>query len=414
MKNLVISVLMFCTLPLVAQNRIDDAKKVLRYVIEQKGDSVWNWGNDVLQEQITPKAIGEIIGQLSATVGKLDSIGTWNQDYANNNMIYYTDLKFEKTKLRFLTGFDKDGKINNLLFMAVPNKIAEKPIAYDSLRISEKPVVVNSGNVKLNATYTVPVGRAKFPIVVFIHGSGPNDRDETIGSNKMFRDIALGLAENGIASLRYDKRTFAYAGNIEVLRNIKTPEEEVIADALAAVQLASSLKGVCNDSIYLLGHSLGGYLLPQIASRCSNLHGIIICSGNTRPIEVLLKEQINYIYSLNGKVDESKVNEDVKKLMGAMPQSYIDYLKQYEPVITASKLNIPILILQGERDYQVTMADFGFWKLGLWNKSNVTAKSYPKLNHIYTEGEGPSTPFEYNRTGRVPLYVIKDIVNWIR
>ncbi|MDZ7606573.1 MAG: hypothetical protein U5K79_13515 [Cyclobacteriaceae bacterium] len=57
---------------------------------------------------------------------------------------------------------------------------------------------------------TLPKGKNSFPIVLFVHGSGPNDRDETIGPNKPFRDIAYGLAEKGIASLRYDKRTFVY------------------------------------------------------------------------------------------------------------------------------------------------------------------------------------------------------------
>jgi len=72
------------------------------------------------------------------------------------------------------------------------------------------------------------------------------------------------------------------------------------------------------------------------------------------------------------------------------------------------------LILQGERDYQVTLKDLDIWKNELGKKKNVTIKSYPKLNHVFTEGEGKlSTPAEYQIAANIPVYVIDDLISWI-
>ena len=73
-----------------------------------------------------------------------------------------------------------------------------------------------------------------------------------------------------------------------------------------------------------------------------------------------------------------------------------------------------MLILQGERDYQVTMEDFAGWKKALESRKDVTFISYPKLNHLFMEGEGKSIPAEYSTPGNVAVAVIDDIVKWIK
>ncbi len=89
------------------------------------------------------------------------------------------------------------------------------------------------------------------------------------------------------------------------------------------------------------------------------------------------------------------------------------YLCNYNQVEEAKKITVPILILQGERDYQVTMKDFQIWKQELKEKRNVSFRSYPKLNHLFLEGEGKSFPGEYQYAGNIPEYVIEDISVWI-
>ena len=97
-----------------------------------------------------------------------------------------------------------------------------------------------------------------------------------------------------------------------------------------------------------------------------------------------------------------------------VPASYWIDLKDYRPADLARGLTMPLLILQGERDYQVTMKDFQNWKDALAGQSNVTMKTYPDLNHLFIAGTGKSTPDEYQTPGNVALAVIQDIAAWIQ
>jgi hypothetical protein len=141
-------------------------------------------------------------------------------------------------------------------------------------------------------------------------------------------------------------------------------------------------------------------------------------------------EQSNYIVNLDGTVTDQEAQqikatealvEKVKNLdisasdviMGA-GRAYWAYLNDYEPVAEAEKLAVPMLILQGERDYQVTMVDFNNWSTALSGNNNVTLKSYPGLNHLFMSGSGPSTPGEYNLANNVADVVVYDIATWIK
>jgi fermentation-respiration switch protein FrsA (DUF1100 family) len=99
-------------------------------------------------------------------------------------------------------------------------------------------------------------------------------------------------------------------------------------------------------------------------------------------------------------------------LFGVYATYWLDMMA-YDQIATAQNLDIPMLILQGERDYQVTMTDFELWQSTLADKPNVTFISYPTLNHLFLAGEGQSTPTEYTLPSHIPIEVITDIVNWI-
>ena len=101
------------------------------------------------------------------------------------------------------------------------------------------------------------------------------------------------------------------------------------------------------------------------------------------------------------------------ELTGA-PGAYWLSLRDYVPSEAARTLPQPLLILQGERDYQVTMEDFGRWQAALADRGDVTFKSYPALNHLFMTGEGPSTPAEYEQAGHVAEEVILDVAGWIQ
>ncbi|NDJ74872.1 MAG: alpha/beta fold hydrolase [Chloroflexi bacterium] len=295
--------------------------------------------------------------------------------------------------------------------------------------VEEWEITLNTGTAwELPGIVTVPAGGGPFPAVVLVHGSGPNDRDETIGPNKPFRDIAYALASSGIATLRYDKRTFVHGQQMVDLD--LTVREEVVDDALAAVALLHSMEDIDPDRVFVLGHSLGGYLLPHILENGQvDIRGGIILAGNARPLEVLIREQTQYLLALDGELSESDQQQlaatdqlvtaiqalepDTPGLFFGAPASYWLDLRGYDPVATAQRVNLPLLILQGERDYQVTMTDFQLWQDGLASRDNVTLISYPDLNHLFLAGQGPSRPVEYEQPGQVVDSVISDIVRWI-
>lgn len=300
--------------------------------------------------------------------------------------------------------------------------------------VGETALEIKSGEFALDALYTVPKGVSQFPVVVLVHGSGPQDKDETIGPNRPFRDLAYGLAARGVGCLRYDKRTLQYPKKMN-LKSI-TVQEETVDDAVNAARQAMTLPGADKNKIFVLGHSLGGYLVPRIAQRLSDAHGFIVLAGNARPLEDLLLEQITYVSSLKKEKDPShelkmerlkqqvalvksdKLNleTDTTSLPFGIPPSYWIDLKNYDPVDVASKLPQPIMVLQGGRDYQVTTdGDFDLWKQKLESNEKNMFRLYPDLNHLFIVGEGTAVPEEYFfKPGHVDDQVLDDISEFVK
>lgn len=342
-------------------------------------------------------------------------------------------VNFEKGSLGFRVSVDTtSGKIGGLQFVPVnsASSTSYAPPAYvDQTKIEEKDVTIGTGEWQLPGTLTLPKGTGPFAAIVLVHGSGPNDRDETIGPNKPFKDLAWGLASQGIAVLRYDKRTKVYAEKLTDVKNF-TVKEESIDDAVVAVELLRQTPNIDPKRVFVVGHSLGGYLAPRIAQADTNIAGLIILAGATRPLEDAMLEQVQYIASLSGSsvptstVTELKTQVDAVKALKPgdeskppilnIPASYWLDLQNYRPTELASQLTLPMLILQGERDYQVTMVDFKNWQTALSSHSNVQFKSYPDLYHLFISGTGKSTPAEYQQPGHVAQSVVDDIAAWVK
>ena len=309
-----------------------------------------------------------------------------------------------------------------------------RPPAYAKPALfKEKDVVVGNGEWQLPGTLSMPTGNGPFPAVVLVHGSGPNDRDETVGRNKPFRDLAWGLASQGVAVLRYEKRTRQYA--VKMAKSLEgfTVNEETVADALEAVSLLRRTNGIDAGKVFVLGHSLGGMVAPRIGARDPAVAGLIILAGAARPIEDLMLEQTLYQASLAGELSAeakqrveaikrqiaavkslSKTNLPPGLLLGA-PASYWLDLKDHNPPAAAKALKQSLLVLQGEKDCQVSFkADFAAWRQALANRQDATLKSYPALNHLFIEVAGQSTGAEYQQPGHVAEPVIADIAAWIR
>lgn len=374
--------------------------------------------------------------QLLAQVGAFQKqVGTRTADSQGYRIVFIT-CQFEKSTLDVQVVFNNQSQISGLFFKPTATGTPQ-PTLTPGAAFTEYSVTIGAGDWSLPGVLTLPAGSGPFPAVVLVHGSGPNDRDETIGPNKVFRDLAWGLASQGVAALRYDKRTYVYANryaaNPALLANF-TIQDEVIDDALEAVKVLQQTVNIDPSRIFVAGHSLGGTLAPRIAQQQPSVAGIIILAGTPRPLEDLMVEQYTYIFNLDGTLTPAEksqietVKTQVAKvkdpnlspqtpesdLLGASGAYWLS-LRAYQPGETARSLPQPILVLQGERDYQVLASkDFTAWKTALAGKSDVTFKSYPTLNHLFISGEGPSQPSEYEKPGRVSDEVIVDIAAWIQ
>jgi dienelactone hydrolase len=279
----------------------------------------------------------------------------------------------------------------------------------------------------------MPRGSGPFPGVVLLHGSGPQDADETIGPNKPLRDLAWGLSSHGIVVLRYTKRTLAMAQ--EKKRSIAgiTVEFEVLDDARAALDLLARTSSVDSTRLFVIGHSLGGMLAPRLAASGRKLAGIAILAGNVTPLEDLALEQIRWMANRDGKVDPAEsatiaasersvaaihspalAETTTVTFLGAqMPGSYWLDLRDYHPEKVAAALPISVRVLRGDRDYQVGQRDFEAWQKALAGKRDASCKLYPGLNHLFMAASGEPGPEQYATPGHVAEVVVTDLAAWI-
>jgi dienelactone hydrolase len=373
-------------------------------------------------------------------LGPIAKFGDPREDRVGASRRVRIRCEFEKgPALDALVSFDPDGKIEGFFLSpaadSAPANAAKKPEPpyADPSTHEEAEVVVGAEGWPLAGTLTRPKGVEKAPLIVLVHGSGPHDRDETIGPNNPFRDLAHGLASRGVAVLRYEKRTFAHKTRLvdpKVAATIGV-SEEVIDDAVATVAKARMMDRIDPARIFVLGHSLGGVAAPEIARRDGKLAGVVMLAASTRPAADLVRDQVDHVRKVDperGKaldqaydgLDEALARlkagtaGDDETILGA-PVRYWKTMDALHPDATLAAMpDLPALILQGGRDYQVTDVDLAAFRKALDGRPNVTVTVYPDLNHIFLKGEGKSVPSEYETPGFVDPRVIDDVAAWIK
>jgi pimeloyl-ACP methyl ester carboxylesterase len=283
---------------------------------------------------------------------------------------------------------------------------------------TESAIVLHTSTGDLFGTFTIPNGKGQFPVALIIAGSGPTDRNgnNPMMKNESLKKLAYGLAEQHIASLRFDKRGIAEsehaAKSEEALRF-----EDYVNDARAWIELLKKDKRFLK--VVVVGHSEGS-LIGMIAAN-GLADGYVSIAGAGRSADKVLKEQlgsqpqqvIDMCFPIIDSLVAGKTVADVNPMLNALfrpgVQPYLISWFHYDPQLEIKKLTIPVLIIQGTSDIQVSIPD-----------ANLLAAASPKaqliliknMNHIFrlVEGDRDANIATYSK-GELPIS--KELVNSI-
>jgi hypothetical protein len=335
-----------------------------------------------------------------------------------------------------LVTFDKAGRIAGLYFGPQPTEVVNqwKAPSYAVVdRFHEFPVTVEDGPWHLPGTVTLPNGSGPFPAVVLVPGSPPLDQDATMDPNKIFKDLAWGLASRGIAVLRYTKRTHQFgAGLGGGTISSFTLQEELVDDARAAISLLAGRSDVDHRQTYLLGHSMGGIAVSKIAPDDPRIAGIVLMGTPASDLLTVFLKRVEDSVSLGGEAGEQASGmipvlkqlrdgevapDKIVDLFGERnPVGYWIGLRNYEPGAVTAKLKIPVMILVAGHDAEVPPDDFESWKSALGGHKNATVKFYPRLFHLFmpsTATQKGDAPDDWVRPSHVTPEVVDDVASWI-
>ncbi len=318
---------------------------------------------------------------------------------------------------------------------AAPTPTWVPPPYADPATFTEREITLGTGTLAVPGTLSGPSTPGRHPAILLLGGSGPVDRDETIGPNKPLKDLAWGLATRGITVARFDKVTFARDAQVGQVADFTIADEYVPA-ALAAIEELRGDPGVDPARIFVGGHSLGGTVAPRVAAAARPVvpvAGLVILAGGATPLHRTIIRQIRYLASLSPAaaasepalatlerqadlIDSDQLSPSTPSadLPLGTPAPYWLDLREYDPVALAASLDLPILLVQGGRDYQATVEDdLARWQAGLAGGPPVTVGVYPEGNHLFIAGSGPSSPAEYGTPGHVDAQVVADVAGWL-
>ena len=228
-----------------------------------------------MAEAVHAEKLKAVWESLPVQMGKATGRGDATTAMQGDSAVVQVPLHFEKAELVAKFAIGADGKIAG--FLVQPAQVAPAPapaVAADA-SYAEREMAIGDGARALPATLSMPKGGGPFPAIVLVHGSGAHDRDETIGPNKPFLDIARGLAAQGVAVLRYEKRTKAHPEEFTHDAAFGV-DEETTFDAVLAVDALRKTEGIDPKRVFVLGHSQGGMMAPRIAALSGHVRGLVL------------------------------------------------------------------------------------------------------------------------------------------
>ena len=301
--------------------------------------------------------------------------------------------------------------------------------------MQEHEIRFKSGEIDLAGTLALPSSNGPFPTVLFITGSGPIDRNENHKKLHLniFDDISHYLAENGIASLRYDKRgTGDSQGDYW-----KTGFYDNSQDALAALQYLKLQNNIQKENIFILGHSEGALQAIRLTGGGTEVAGIILLAGGAQSGEAILKWQAIEIAKglkgINGwliKILRIDISKAQQKQIDKIKKSKQDYFRSqlvakinakwfrefmdYNPAEDLQRITVPVLAINGSKDIQIDSSDLD--RMANLIKAPFEPHLIPNMTHLLRIEEGDAAISKYKKELKKPLepMVLEIVLQWMQ
>lgn len=418
------------------------AREFIALAEKQDWETLYPLLSGNLQKYLPKEQLPQFWAGFTSAYGKINTVSLQENQHNGLHQKVKLLITAENGPFVFVLNYDGHGKIDDFHTENAndPSQIINPSYNHPENYI-EKQITIGEEPFTLPGVLTLPKGDGPFPVVVLVHGSGPNDMDETVYGFKPFRDLAVGLANHGIAVLRYDKRTNTHA--IKASRDPKfTIMEETVLDANLAAKALTSIPKVDDKNIFVLGHSQGGYALPLILENDKNktIKGAIGVAGPTGKFHDLLLWQMEQGLLRAEKMNAPKEQIDAAKAQVDWLKTQIAYLEnpqysrdnlppqfqlsppywwfdlnEYDPTELIKEQDVPLLFLQGGKDVQVPAHYLDSWKAALEGQKNAQYQLYPDMMHFLVNFKGePNGITEYMTPGNVPEDFIGDIAEWIK
>lgn len=416
---------------------IEKPKEIIGNFQNGNIDIIYSQFDSNMAKLLSPVRLEPIWGQMNRNYGDFIGFGKQDTSTINGSLVTNTDLEFEKAIINFMLSFNKkNDQINGMYISEQEKKIVleEKnqplPDYIDTTKFTEEEIIVKD-IYDLNGKVTIPKNFKNDVVFILVHGSGPQDMDGSFGKHKFLQNIAWGLSSIGYATVRYNKLTLQHGSRLVRENANITQDDEYNNSIKGAVNYVQSNNSLKDKKIILIGHSQGASAITAFSNN-KNISGLILLSGSPRKLYDIYTEQLEYIFGLEGGLNKSeitileehkdkvsyyKANKSRTIAKDSLPldlnYNYLIHLDKFDPIDNLSKTSIPVLVISGGHDYQVTIKDFELWKSGLGDNNHIKFKLIENVNHIYGETDNMSVPSDYKTFRPIAPKLFYLIDKWI-
>ncbi|NLG24481.1 MAG: DUF3887 domain-containing protein [Clostridiales bacterium] len=402
---------------------------VLSQLLEGDYDGIVDRMADALKGMVTAQQLQTGWEAQLASLGAFQSAEPAEAAAQGEYFVVAIALTHERGGQLLTCAFDAEDRLASLTL--TNRQAASAPDAPLPEGVTERPVTLFEGTDRaLKGVLALPGGEGPFVAAVFAAGSGPSDQNEAVGANAPLRDLARGLAARGVASIRYEKPTYAHPEQFSSGASVKAEYTDALAEA--ALVLGREIDA---SRVYFVGHSLGAMLGPRLMREVGGFAGGALLAGSPRkPWEIVYDQnvaaiaalpqdsraayqaQIDEQLALAQALDQTAAEDRPGAVIFGMPADYLYDVCDGDAAAIALESGLPLFIAQGSLDFQVDAErDFGAWQARLGEDGPAQYHLYEGLNHLFIPSpeQGRGTVAEYNVPGAVSEALIDDLANWM-